>query len=158
MKFWRALADRLLFGILRVPLEETAADVTAATLAARRRTAEAALEALDFAKSVDVSGDEDKAKVLAAFRADLADIAEINRSLLSGTIPLAAGRESLDSAPFGAGPSGPPSVNGHAARPLPGPEPTTAPAPTAGQDGTPPPPPKRPRGRPPKHPRPEPTA
>jgi hypothetical protein len=152
----RAIGQRLLAAILRVSVEETAAELTEATVAAKRRTVAAAMEALDYAASLDGQGDEVKQQILSAFKADIGEIATIGRDVLSGTISPAAGQETLGGAPFGSAHSGTISASKPPV-PLPRPEPSAPPG--QPETGSPPPAatPRR-RGRPPKHPRPEATA
>ena len=154
MGWFRLIGDRLLAVILRVSVEENMADLTQASLAAKRRTVETALEALEFANGIDVADDEFKAKLMSEFKSDIADITAVGRGVLSGVMTPEAGRESLGKAPFEPQLSGTHSAN--KPKPLARPETVALPDRTDPEDNQPQPP--RRRGRPPKHPRPEATA
>jgi hypothetical protein len=148
----QGLGERFFAWLLHVTAQKAAADLTAASIDARRRTMAAAMEALDYAKSLNGQGDEVKKKIIDEFTADIADIAAITRDVFSGAISPAAGQETLEGAPFESPPSG--SIS--ASRP----PPSVAPAPaaltdqSAADEST--PAPRRRRGRPPKYPNPNP--
>jgi hypothetical protein len=155
--WFRLLGDRFLAAVLRTSVEENMAELSEATIAAKRRTLETALEALNYANTIDAGGDEFKAKLLNEFKADIGDITAIGRDVFTGIVTPDAARESLVSGPFGSRPSAMPSANGHEPKPIAqAPKPALPNRPDPDGPATPLTP--RRRGRPPKHPRPEPRA
>ena len=112
----KAVGRLVLWLAFRASLEETVAGFAEASLAARRRTTEAAITEVKWAKSLDVGQDETLAKIMAAHNEDTVEIAAIARQVLSaGTMNFDEGKAALERAPFDSAVSaetGAPALNG----------------------------------------------
>jgi hypothetical protein len=146
-EWFSGLCDRFFFAGVGVSAERAVAGLEAEAVEVKKDRVRTTLEALDYAREIDTEGDEFKERVLAEYREDLLAVRGITAKVVDGRIPLAEGREALRNLPPGSGGS---ATSSPAAPPR-------AITQADGSPSAPTEPPRRKRGRPPKHrPQPEP--